>query len=133
MPSQGCAPTAGFLLLGLLAAQSHGIIQVTALAHGVLGWFLRNACVACLEQSLCPSSSPASLEADHFCWWDQNDPPNALWFSCCNSGSLLHILSLVEMAQSCFSALLLPFPYLKVVIFSHQIFSKFKQTQFLSW
>lgn len=77
MPSQGCAPTAGFLLLGLLAAQSHGIIQVTALAHGVLGWFLRNACVTCLEQSLCPSSSPAPLEAEHFCWWDQNDRPNA--------------------------------------------------------
>lgn len=41
-------------------------------------------------------------------------------FSCCNLGCLLLILFLVETAKSCFSALLLPFPYLKVVIFSHQ-------------
>lgn len=45
--------------------------------------------------------------------------PNLL-VSCCNVRSLLLVLSLVETAKSCFSALLLPFPYLKVVIFSHQ-------------
>lgn len=45
--------------------------------------------------------------------------PN-LQFSCCNLSSVLLVLSLVEMPKSCFSALLLPFPYLKVVIISNQ-------------
>lgn len=73
----------------------------------------------CLCHLLGTTSSWSLLVGD---FWGVRTIPQMphLWFPCCSSSSLLHILSLVGMAESCFSALLLPFPYLKVIIFSHQ-------------
>lgn len=125
MPGQGCAPTAGFLLLGPL------LLSLMAPASSCL---CSTECWAgCWEMLVSPAGNNLCAPAVPQCpqelitsgvWLlvgsEQSSKCPAYSFLAATPSSLLHILSLVEMAKSCFSALLLPFPYLKVVIFSHQ-------------
>lgn len=132
MPSQGCAFTAGFSLLGRFTFCLACWVSWHHLVRSSVTDRVKHSCIV-PEKRLChrflPTPPPPAVPRfprliASGVWLFVGSEcsckmPN-LWFSCCNLASLLLVLSFLEMSKSCFSALLLPFPYLKVIIFSHQ-------------
>ena len=139
MASEGCAPAAGFSLLGCFTF----CLGCWVSCHHLLCYSTsdraKHSCIT-PEKHLChlflttplPSGVPQYPKLIAWCVTVYRvrmvfQMPS-LWFSCHNLSSLILFLSLVEMAKSCFFTLLLPFSLFESGYLFTSVFSKFKQT-----